>query len=90
MNKFVSIDDGTLDTVLACDTCGQEERYTWDGDHGQYGCKEDAYPGHCDCYECFVASAIEDRNDLHECPGPQQTWECCTSSIGPKCNHRTD
>ena len=55
--SFSLTDDGTLDTMIACDDCGQEERYNF-SEHES----ED-----CDCYDNFVAWAIEDANDSHEC-----------------------
>ncbi len=67
MNQFVRIDDGTMDTVLQCDTCGIEERYDFDGCEKHM---ETTQEGGCECYKQFVAAAIDDRNNLHECPGP--------------------
>jgi hypothetical protein len=57
---FYLADDGTLDTVVTCDTCGAEERYTFDG-------WTDA-PGQ-EAYDAFVAWALEDAAELHDCIG---------------------
>ena len=65
MHTFSLVDDGTMDTVIACDDCGQEMRYNFDGDHG-----EDCTPianGDCDCYGRFVDWAIEESADCHYC-----------------------
>lgn len=51
-------DDGTLDTVVYCDTCGATDRYTFDSGDPD------------DTLESFVAWAIEDFDDNHECPNP--------------------
>lgn len=47
-------DDGTMDTVIACDRCGEEERYNWDGEG--FG-----------SYDAFVAWALKDFDETHEC-----------------------
>ena len=57
MATFSLGDDGTLDTVIVCDDCGQEMRYNFDGGH------DDCTPianGDCDCYGQFVDWAIEE------------------------------
>jgi hypothetical protein len=71
-------DDGTLDTVLICDNCGQEFRFNYDrlepfdrDDTGAYivgnlRCKTKEQAGTLD-YEAFVMGAIEDTTDEHEC-----------------------
>ena len=51
-------DDGTLDAVLACDRCGAEMRYNYDG-------IDDS--GNPDAYDNFVDRAIDDAMALHEC-----------------------
>jgi hypothetical protein len=54
MAKIQLADDGTLDTVLACE-CGREFRYNFDGgDDGQ-------------TYDEFVEWAIADASDGHDC-----------------------
>ena len=55
-------DDGTMDTVVFCDVCGQEERYSFDG------CKacDDGHDG-AECYNKFIRWAQADANELHEC-----------------------
>ena len=55
-SKFELTDDGTLDTVVACVECGEHLRYTWDGCDGL-------------TYEDFVAYALLDAEDEHDCPG---------------------
>ena len=47
-------DDGTLDTVVTCDRCGQDERYTFQGDGDE-------------TYDEYVTYALEDAAIDHEC-----------------------
>jgi len=49
---FAIVDDGTLDTVVRCDHCGGEVRYSWDG--------EGTYDEH-------VAYALDDAAEQHVC-----------------------
>ena len=51
-------DDGTLDTVIVCDACGEELRYNMDA---EFGSESD------DRYEEFVDWATEDARDTHVC-----------------------
>ena len=66
-------DDGTLDTVLRCTECGEEMRYTYDGEPaGQHS--EDSGDG----YDAFVAWAIEDAESEHVCASDEPNakgWE---------------
>jgi len=54
-------DDGTMDTVLVCDECGQEIRYNFDpsGPDTIDDIQQD--------YDAFVDWAIEDATESHEC-----------------------
>lgn len=52
--RFDLIDDGTLDTVVKCATCGEELRYN-------YAASEE------ESYEEFTAWCLEDAEDVHEC-----------------------
>jgi hypothetical protein len=51
-------DDGTLDTVFRCDQCGEEIRYTFDGEGS---------------YDDFVAWAIQDAEEEHACEGEEDS-----------------
>ena len=62
--SFVLSDDGTLDTVIKCSGCGREYRFNWDGEHD---CESGTEGGDCDCYAQFVAWAIDDANESHDC-----------------------
>ena len=55
-------DDGTLDTVVYCDECGEEARY-----HCELGPGEDAPEDDEKAYAEFVNWAIEDFAAEHEC-----------------------
>lgn len=48
------VDDGTLDTVFRCQTCGEEMRYTRD-------CDDDRD------YDEFVLDTLHELQDEHEC-----------------------
>lgn len=52
-------DDGTLDTVVSCPLCGEEQRYTFDGTEGG-------------SYADFREWALEDFASEHECPDPDE------------------
>lgn len=65
-------DDGTLDTVVACDGCGELFRYNWDGgDEGDERDEEAAY-------QRFVEWALSDAATEHVCPP-------CAVSMGCLC-----
>lgn len=53
--RFELTDDGTLDTVLLCNQCGEQLRYTFGG------VDEDGP------YEAFVEWCKEDAEEVHEC-----------------------
>jgi hypothetical protein len=52
---FDLTDDGTLDTVLRCRTCGAEVRYTYD-----------PAPDSDETYDDFVAWARTDADETHD------------------------
>lgn len=62
-HKIVLTDDGTMDTVLKCEDCGEEMRYTF---------MPDDIEG--ETYDEFVKWAIEDCEDEHVCLG-EVTYE---------------
>lgn len=49
-------DDGTMDTLLVCDECGQTYRFT--------------YPGGSYPYDVYVQDTIEELEEEHECKSP--------------------
>lgn len=55
---FRLVDDGTLDTVLECEECGGQERFTFA-----------AYDGPFD-YDQFVEWARGEAEQYHECTPP--------------------
>jgi hypothetical protein len=55
-------DDGTLDTVIICNSCGEELRYTFDPDASE--------PDGEQAYDDFVTWALEDAADQHDCETP--------------------
>lgn len=56
-------DDGTLDTVVACEHCGHEERGNFDVAAYE---GDDEYTAQS-AYDHFVDGLIEDCEDEHEC-----------------------
>lgn len=56
-------DDGTMDTVICCSECGEEMRYTYAAgpDDQTY------YDPDAQTYDEFVAWAMEDFDEDHEC-----------------------
>lgn len=69
---FILSDDGTMDTVLCCPNCGEEQRYTfqptdWYEEENEEGGHTTAVD---DCgrdYGMFVTAMLTDANDEHEC-----------------------
>ena len=57
-------DDGTMDTVLVCDKCGQEYRFTYEPGPDNPGGSED--------YKAFVNASIEEVEAEHECAPSDQ------------------
>ncbi len=61
-------DDGTMDTVIYCSECGQEQRYNFDSAEANAETEDDAY-------DAFVDWCLEDFESEHECPTYSiQTW----------------
>ena len=58
---FTLIDDGTLDTVLACSKCHHDERFTFTGFNDGIGADEPY------TYDEFVSWAIEQAEAEHTC-----------------------
>lgn len=60
-------DDGTLDTVVVCDSCGEELRYNFSEHHPD--CVEEAPDAirECECYAEFREYVLEDAASEHEC-----------------------
>ena len=69
---FILSDDGTMDTVLHCPDCDEEQRYTFQPiergeEYNEY--KNNTEPVD-DCgrgYDIFVADLLAHANDEHEC-----------------------
>ena len=59
--SFYLVDDGTMDTVVECNHCGEQARYNYDGGD----VSEDEGPH---SYDAFVEWAEEDAEAEHECP----------------------
>lgn len=60
---FTLVDDGTLDTVLRCDKCGQEERFVLEDGEDLPEIDDDER----------IAVALEWAKQYHECE-PEGTW----------------
>jgi hypothetical protein len=62
-------DDGTLDTVVRCDDCGEEFRYNFDIEDHAEDCtaKTDDSAPPCTCYDAFVEWCIIDAANAHDC-----------------------
>ena len=54
VDNFTLLDDGTMDTVIQCDECGVELRYTYSGDG-------------LETYDAFIEWCFEDAASEHEC-----------------------
>lgn len=60
---IVLTDDGTLDTVLRCEECGEEFRYNYSAiEHDPDDTRSDE-----EAYDDFVKDCIEDAEAEHEC-----------------------
>lgn len=64
---FSLIDDGTLDTVVKCDGCGEEVRFTYA--NGPEEVDLDADEGQTDQekYDAYVIGCLEDAEQDHVC-----------------------
>jgi len=62
--SIVLSDDGTLDTVLVCTECRAHFRYNF-ASHMEGA--DEAEPANDDAYDQFVAWAIADAAEEHEC-----------------------
>ena len=58
-------DDGTMDTVIGCEKCGEEMRFTFQDDHD--------HPGKRRSYNDFVKECIKEFDEEHECPEEDDT-----------------
>lgn len=65
---FYLIDDGTLDTVVKCDGCGEEVRFNYDGMEpvvpGEDAYSDEELDAH---YDAFIKWAIESASQDHVC-----------------------
>lgn len=62
-------DDGTLDTVVVCEDCGHEDRYTFAAtDPGPNDNRTDD-----EAYQDFVSDCLRDSDADHECEQPCAT-----------------
>ena len=61
-------DDGTMDTVLRCDECGEEFRFNYsDGPADGPRCEHGLDDGCSDCYDDFVDDSIAEIEAEHRC-----------------------
>lgn len=69
-------DDGTMDTIIRCSECGEEQRYNYDGDTEEECaplCASRVPFGECTCgraersYDAFVDWCLEDFESEHVC-----------------------
>ena len=57
-------DDGTMDTVVECEACGQESRYNFEAaDDSEVNGEE----GHEEAYGAFIKESCEDADEQHNC-----------------------
>lgn len=56
-------DDGTMDTVLRCDECGEEFRFTYQPGPEE----EDTDQTDEEAYDAYIESCIEEIEAEHEC-----------------------
>lgn len=63
MATFRLGDDGTMDTVVVCEECGEEMRYNYDPLPRE---SDDARTDE-QAYDDFVEWALEDAESEHEC-----------------------
>lgn len=73
--SFHLTDDGTLDTVVTCDHCDAQERYTYAGqDNGGDGCQHTPSSDDCAaCYTEWIEWVLEDAAEVHDCVGRE--WD---------------
>ncbi len=69
---FVLSDEGTLDTVLYCSDCDEEQRYAfqpvaWETSHNELGGYTEATDDCGRTYNTFVTYMLTEANNEHEC-----------------------
>ena len=65
MSTFTLGDDGTLDTVIVCDQCGEKFRFNYSNDDPDNIDMTDE-----ESYDAFVEQCLEDAADVHNCDTP--------------------
>lgn len=60
------LDDGTMDTVIVCEHCGEEARYSWQ--QVEIDTASDYPEVQQQNYDEFVKECIEDFDESHACP----------------------
>lgn len=60
-------DDGTLDTVIVCDICGREHRFSYDGTFDDADTVEETAENAAAAYDAFIVECIEDVNVSCDC-----------------------
>ncbi len=58
-------DDGTMDTVVVCEECGEESRYNYADEEDPLNVEPTTHDDQA--YAEFVQWAIQDADALHEC-----------------------
>ncbi len=58
-------DNGSLDTVVVCNTCGEEKHFNYDGTTEATAEEIEA------CYQAWADGLCEGANATHECPASQ-------------------
>lgn len=64
MPNFSLVDDGTFDTVIRCNLCGEEQRYNYDP--SAPGADESELSGE-EAYQAFIDDCMADAEMDHEC-----------------------
>lgn len=65
-------DDGTMDTVLVCEYCGAETRYTYDPSGDEGADEELTEQEALATYDAWVQQLIEEFDEEHECQEEQK------------------
>lgn len=64
---FNLIDDGTLDTVLLCEECNEEQRYNFSSWYDDDIKEELTEQERMDAYDSFIDGIIAESNSEHSC-----------------------
>lgn len=65
-------DDGTMDTVVRCDICGEEFRFNYDPSMDDAEIDADDEQACMEAYDAWIDGCIEEMEVEHDCQGDKR------------------